>query len=74
MITITDCEGQLRWKDMPLFNDKKHVDVFLRVFSFLMFGEEFDIGLDLNFEFDGSGKLLAITVDCRCFCCGKNGV
>ena len=66
-ITITDREGQLRWKDMPLFSDKKHVDVFLRVFSFLMFGEEFDVGLDPNFEFDGSGKLLAITVDYRRF-------
>ena len=44
---------------MPLFSDKKHVDVFL--------GEEFDVGLDPNFEFDGSGKLLAITVDYRRF-------
>jgi hypothetical protein len=62
-LTLTDREGQLRWNEMPLFENKKHVDVFFRVFSFLMFGTESDIGLDPKFEFDKSGKLLAVNVD-----------
>ena len=62
-LTLTDREGQLRWNEMPLFENKKHVDIFFHVFSFLMFGEDSDIGLDPNFEFDDFGKLLAVYVD-----------
>ena len=66
-LTLTDREGQLRWNEMPLFENKKHIDIFFHVFSFLMFGEESDIGLDSNFEFDSFGKLLAVTVDKKRF-------
>jgi protein kinase-like protein len=62
-LTLTDREGQLRWKEMPLFENKKHVDVFFYVFSFLMFGEDSDIGLDPRFEVDAFGKLQAVTID-----------
>jgi len=50
-----------------LFENKKHVDIFLLVFSFLMFGEDSDIGLDPNFEFDRDGKLVTIIVDDKRF-------
>jgi hypothetical protein len=70
-LTLTDREGQLRWKEMPLFENKKHVDVFFHVFSFLMFGEESDIGLDSNFEIDKHGKLLAVNVDEKRFAVEK---
>ena len=66
-LTLTDREGQLRWKEMPLFENKKHVDVFLYVFSFLMFGEDSDIGLDPQFEYDIFGKLQAVNVDGKRF-------
>jgi hypothetical protein len=66
-LTLTDREDQLRWYEMPLFENRKHLDFFFHVFSFLMFGEDSDIGLDPNFEFDDFGKLLAITVDGKCF-------
>jgi hypothetical protein len=62
-LTLTDREGQLRWNEMPLFENKKHVDVFFHVFSFLMFGEDSDIGLDPQFEYNVFGKLLAVNVD-----------
>lgn len=67
MLTLTDREGQLRWYEMPLFENRKHLDLFFHVFSFLMFGEDSDIGLDPNFEFNDLGKLLAITVDKKRF-------
>jgi hypothetical protein len=62
-LTLTDREGQLRWLETPLFENKKHLDHFFHIFSFLMFGKESNVGLDPNFEFDNFGKLLAITVD-----------
>ena len=62
-LTLTDREGQLRWYEMPLFENRKHLDFFFHVFSFLMFGEDSDIRFDPNFKFDGSGKLLSITVN-----------
>ena len=62
-LTLTDREGQLRWYQMPIFNNKKHYEVFFHVFSFLMFGEDSDIGLDPNFKVNGFGKLLEIVVD-----------
>src|ERR1700733_13967802 len=52
---------------MPLLENKKHLDIFFHVFSFLMFGDDFNIGLDPAFKFDAFGKLLAITVDNRHF-------
>ena len=62
-LTLTDREGQLRWYQMPIFENRKHHDVFFHVFSFLMFGEDSDIGLDPNFKLNDFGKLLEIVVD-----------
>ena len=70
-LTLTDHKGQLRWNEMPLFENKKHVDVFLHVFSFLMFGEDSDIGLDPSFEFNNFGKLQAIIIDQKSYAVEK---
>jgi hypothetical protein len=49
-LTLMDHEGQLQWYQMAIFENKKHHDVFFHVFSFLMFGEDSDIGLDPSFK------------------------
>jgi hypothetical protein len=65
ILTVTDREGQIRYCAGSLINSGlEPANIFLTILTFLMFGEESDIGLDPNFTRDPTtSKLLAINVD-----------
>jgi Fungal protein kinase len=61
--TLTDREGQIHYKSSLNNSGLETANVFLRILSFLMFGDETDIGLDSHFIHNDTDRLIAINVD-----------
>jgi protein kinase-like protein len=65
-LTVTDHEGQIRHNETAL-DGKRPTILFFTIISFLMFGDDADIGLDPNIVIGPDGRVKTISVDNKCF-------
>jgi hypothetical protein len=61
--TLTDREGQIHYKSSLKSPGLEAAQHFLTILSFLMFGDDSDIGLDPHFIHDKADHLIAINID-----------
>jgi hypothetical protein len=63
LFTLTDREGQIRYQSSLKMHGLEFAQRFLIILSYLMFGDDTDIGLDPHFIHDDTDRLVAINID-----------